>query len=233
MLSGSRDSEERWCWRAGVGNRSGRPARKSSGEEASRNRRRAGESEFPGGSEAHESIGTATRWKHGAPSTDSKVEQGPEGERPHRQRSDDERHEGRGRRRGDTATAEGKALKGVNPKSACRVKQTDEVERGESRQEGEKPWRRKGDGGGNSVVADQSGFAEAECEKRTLPAHGAVGEENLKRGAARGTGGGYEQRCMVSPSIGGNTERRPQGQPGALLRKALKRRKACERMTPS
>lgn len=139
MLSGSRDSEEPSHWRAGVGNHSGRPVWKSSGEEASRNRCRAGESEVPGGSEAQESIGTATRWRHGAPSTDSKVEQGPEGERPHRQRSDDERHEGIGHRRGDTAAAEGKALKGVNPKSACRVKQTGEAKRGESRQEGEKP----------------------------------------------------------------------------------------------
>lgn len=45
----------------------------------------------------------------------------------------------RGRRRGDTAAAEGKALKGENPRSACRVKQTDGARRGESRQEGEKP----------------------------------------------------------------------------------------------
>jgi hypothetical protein len=44
-----------------------------------------------------------------------------------------------GRRRGDTAAAEGKALKGGNPKSACRMKQAGETRRGESRQEGEKP----------------------------------------------------------------------------------------------
>lgn len=122
-----------------MGNHGGRSVRRSSREEASRNRCRAGEGEFPGGRKAQESIGAVTRWKHGAPSTDSKVEQGPEGERPHRQRSDDERHEGKGRRRGDTAAAEGKALESVNPTSACRVKQTGEAKRGESRQEGEKP----------------------------------------------------------------------------------------------
>jgi hypothetical protein len=76
--------------------------------------------------------------------------------------------------------------------SACRVKQTGEAKRGESRQEGEKPCRRKGDGRGNSVTVDRSGIAAPTDEKRTLLARSAVGERNLKRGAIRGTGGGYE-----------------------------------------
>lgn len=82
--------------------------------------------------------------------------------------------------------------------SACRAKQTDEAERGESRQEGEKPCRRKGGGTGKPVIVDQGGIAASADEKRTLWAHSAVGDENLKRGATRGTGGELELRRAVS-----------------------------------
>jgi hypothetical protein len=82
--------------------------------------------------------------------------------------------------------------------SACRAKQTDEAERGETRQEGEKPCRRKGGGPGKPVIVGRSGIAVPVDEKRTLWADSAVGDENLKRGAIRGTDGEFELRRAVS-----------------------------------
>lgn len=56
----------------------------------------------------------------------------------------DERQEGCGRREAPRLRTEGKALKGRNPTSVTGMKQGRTDSEGARRQEGEKPWRRKG-----------------------------------------------------------------------------------------
>jgi hypothetical protein len=124
-----------------------------------------------------------------------------------------------------------------NPMGACRMKQVDEVPGGESRQEGVKPWRRKGCGPGKPAagVLQETTCRRARPSLNGLPVLMAPkGQQNLRRGAVRGTGSGPKLRGGVSR----DAAHRGRANGGAVfdrvavsdVRLALQRRRACERM---
>jgi hypothetical protein len=124
-------------------------------------RRREGDATARGakalkGSKPRRASGRSIRWKHRRSTTDSRAEQGPEGERRTSCDVNDTRATDAERLYG---CARGEGSEGRNPTSACRVKQTGGAERGESRQEREKRCRRKGRGCGKPMTVSVASAA--------------------------------------------------------------------------
>lgn len=123
-----------------------------------------------------------------------------------------------------------------NPMGACRVKQTDEVPGGVSRQEGAKPWRRKGCRLGKPAVdvLQTATSRQARASQKGLPVLMAPKGQKPHERCCPGNGQRAEVavRGVARCCKPWTRERRSGLGPnrGAHVRLALKRRKACERM---